>query len=65
MPQTWAELRRLNKPLLQFMVDSGSDQPNPPVRFVLPDTEKKLNSENYKAVQSTDNLKTKVFWDID
>lgn len=65
MPQTWAELRRLNKPALQFMVDASSDQPNPPVRFVLPDTEKKLNSENYKAVQNTDNLNSKVFWDVD
>lgn len=63
MPQTWAELRRLDKPALTFFVDNSSQQPKPPVRWLYPNSEKKLNAENYSAVSSKDDLNTKVFWD--
>jgi len=65
MPQTWAEMRRLNKPVLSFIDDPSSEQISPPVRWPLPDSEQKLNKDNYKAVESTDNLNSKVFWDVD
>jgi hypothetical protein len=63
MPQTWAELRRLDKPVLTFLVDNSSQQTKPPVRWLYPNSEKKLNATNYSAVASKDNLNTKLFWD--
>jgi hypothetical protein len=63
MPQTWAELRRLDKPALSFFVDNSSQQPNPPLRWLYPNSEKKLNATNYAAVSAKDNLTTRIFWD--
>jgi hypothetical protein len=63
MPQTWAELRRLDKPVLTFLVDNSSQQTKPPVRWLYPNSEKKLNATNYSAVASKDDLNTKIFWD--
>jgi hypothetical protein len=67
MTQTWSELRRLNKPMLEFMPDnnSASGQTLPPVRWLYPSSEAALNGDNYAAVSSKDNLKTKIFWDLD
>jgi hypothetical protein len=63
MPQTWAEMRRLDKPVLTFLVDNESQQNNPPLRWLYPDSEKNLNGANYDAVKANDNLNTKIFWD--
>ena len=63
MPQTWAELRRLDKPVLTFFKDNSSQQTVPPVRWLYPNSEKKLNADNYSAVSAKDNLNTKIFWD--
>ena len=63
MPQTWAELRRLDKPVLTFFQDNSSQQTKPPVRWLYPNSEKKLNADNYSAVSAKDNLNTKLFWD--
>ena len=56
MPQTWAEYRRLDLPVLTFLVDNQSGQTAPPVRFLYPDSEKTLNYSNYQAVESKDNI---------
>ncbi len=64
MPQTWAEVRRLDKPVFYFMKDTQSGQNWPPVRWLYPESEKKLNAENYAAVKDKDDLNTRVFWDV-
>jgi hypothetical protein len=64
MPQTWAELRRLDKPALAFPEDATSQQKVPPVRWLYPVTEKDLNGTNYNAVKAQSDLNNKVFWDI-
>jgi hypothetical protein len=65
MALTWAEMRRLDKPELEFLEDSGSGQKLPPVRWLYPESEKQLNEDNYNAVKSKDNLNNKIFWDLD
>lgn len=64
MTQTWAELRRLNFPVLTFMPDPTSPVSQPPLRFGYPSTEKLLNTTNYSKVASKDNFTTKIFWDV-
>lgn len=63
MTQTWSELRRLNKPVLNFTPDnnSASGQTLPPLRWLYPTSEQALNADNYAAVSSKDNLKAKIF----
>jgi hypothetical protein len=65
MPQTWAELRRLDLPVLEFMPDNAtaSGQTLPPLRWLYPNSEKSLNSANYETVIAKDKLNQKIFWD--
>jgi len=63
MPQTWAEYRRLDAPVLTFAADPTSQQQVPPVRWLYPQSEKDLNEANYNTVKDKDNLNTKIFWD--
>jgi hypothetical protein len=60
----WAELRRLDLPVLAFNVDNSSNQKQPPVRWLYPSSEISYNATNYASVQGKDNLTTKLFWDI-
>ncbi len=64
MPQTWAEVRRLDKPVFYFMKDTQSGQNWPPVRWLYPESEKKLNAAHYEAVKDKDDLNTRIFWDV-
>jgi len=61
---SWAEIRRLDAPTFSFEVDNSNTQKQPPVRWVYAGSELTYNAENYKAVQSKDNLTTKIFWDV-
>jgi hypothetical protein len=61
--EAWAELRRLKLPVLTFVQDNGA-QKLPPTRWLYPTNELTYNAENYQAVQSKDNLSTKIFWDV-
>lgn len=64
MGHTWAELRRLGQPVLNFMVDNTSSSLHlPATKWVYPDAEKQLNGDNYAAVSSYDSPTEKVFWD--
>jgi hypothetical protein len=63
--QAWAEYRRTKYPSLSFPTDASSVlSPNPPNRLLYPGTEASLNATNYAAVKSSDNITTKVFWDV-
>jgi len=63
--QAWAEWRRTGYPVLYFPTDPSSViSPNVPNRLLYPTTEATLNSANYEAVKSEDNINTKVFWDV-
>lgn len=66
MPQTWAELKRFDKPVLNFMPDNNtvSGQTLPPMRWLYPSSEQSLNKANYDAVIAKDKLNTKIFWDV-
>jgi len=61
--EAWAEIRRLKLPALTFVQDAGS-QKLPPTRWIYPGNEATYNTANYSAVQSKDNLTTKIFWDV-
>ncbi len=61
--EAWAEIRRLDFPVLNFLPDAGT-QKLPPNRWLYPTNELTYNAANYQAVQSKDNLTTKVFWDL-
>ncbi|MCD6200227.1 MAG: hypothetical protein J7K46_00290 [Bacteroidales bacterium] len=63
MPQTWAEYRRLDKPVLNFLEDVQSGQHWPPVRWLYPASEKQLNGKNYEAVKDKDDLNTRI-WNV-
>lgn len=65
MTQTWTELRRLKKPVLEFTPDNAtaSGQTLPPMRWLYPSSEKSLNGANYEAVIAKDKLNEKIFWD--
>lgn len=63
--QAWAEWRRTKLPVLSFPTDNSSNaSPNVPTRLLYPSSERTLNSANYGAVASKDNVTTKVFWDV-
>ncbi|WP_345248529.1 SusD/RagB family nutrient-binding outer membrane lipoprotein [Nibrella saemangeumensis] len=62
--ENWADIRRLDYPVLGFQVDNANNQTLPPVRFTVPGNEITYNAANYAAVKATDNLKTKIFWDV-
>ncbi|PHN04514.1 SusD/RagB family nutrient-binding outer membrane lipoprotein [Flavilitoribacter nigricans] len=62
--QNWAEMRRLDTPSLEFWQDNSSNQTLPPVRWTIPGNEITFNGENYRAVQSEDELENKLFWDV-
>lgn len=64
MGHTWAEIRRIGYPELNFMTDNLSNQKQPPVKWVYPASEKQLNGENYSAVSNYDDPNQKVFWDV-
>lgn len=64
MPQGWAEIRRLKKPVLNFLVDNSSPLTLPPTRFSYVSSEKTLNAANYAAVASKDTYTNKLFWDV-
>lgn len=62
--ENWADLRRLDFPVLGFQVDNANNQTLPPVRFTIPGNEITYNAANYAAIKASDNLKTKIFWDV-
>ncbi|GAB4022882.1 SusD/RagB family nutrient-binding outer membrane lipoprotein [Spirosoma sp. KCTC 42546] len=62
--ENWSDLRRLDYPTLSFQVDNANNQTLPPVRWTIPGNEITYNATNYAAVKATDNLKTKIFWDV-
>jgi len=62
--ESWAEIRRMDSPVLTFQADNSSAQKTPPNRWIYPSSEVAYNTANYQAVQSKDNLQTKIFWDV-
>ncbi|WP_405514806.1 SusD/RagB family nutrient-binding outer membrane lipoprotein [Spirosoma sp. KNUC1025] len=62
--ENWADIRRLDYPVLSFQADNANNQTLPPVRWTIPGNEITYNTANYEAVRSTDKLTTKVFWDV-
>ena len=61
----WAEWRRTKLPALHFPTDPSSVlSPEIPERLLYPSTERILNTANYEAVKGSDNVATKVFWDV-
>ncbi len=62
--ESWAELRRLDAPVLTFRDDAANAQKQPPYRWLYAPSEQTYNTENYQAVKAKDNLITKLFWDI-
>lgn len=62
--ENWADVRRLDYPVLNFLVDNANNQTLPPVRWTIPGNEISYNATNYALVKATDNLTTKIFWDV-
>jgi len=62
--ESWAEVKRLNYPTFTFNVEPSDIQKTAPVKWYLPASEVNLNSANYEVVKSTDNVNTKLFWDV-
>jgi hypothetical protein len=63
--QAWAEYRRTKLPVLNFPADPSSVLSSTvPNRLLYPGTELSLNATNYAAVKGSDNVTTKVFWDV-
>lgn len=62
--ESWSEIRRLKLPALSFQVDNTNAQTLPPSRFLYANSELVYNTQNYSAVKATDNLTTKLFWDV-
>ena len=62
--ENWADIRRLDYPVLGFQTDNANNQTLPPVRFTIPGNEITYNTTNYTAIKATDNLTNKVFWDV-
>lgn len=62
--ENWADIRRLDYPVLSFQVDNANNQTLPPVRWTIPGNEITYNTTNYEAVKAKDNLITKIFWDV-
>lgn len=63
--ENWAELRRVDVLNLPFWVDDSNQQDVPPNRWVYPGSEQTYNTENYARVLPNDNLRAKLFWDVD
>ena len=63
LPESWAEIRRLDAPVFNFEVDNSNVQTLPPYRWVYAGSELTYNTQNYEAVRAKDNLTTKIFWD--
>jgi len=63
--ENWAEFRRVDVLNLPFWVDDSNQQNVPPNRWLYPGSEQTFNPENYARVQPTDNLRAKLFWDVD
>lgn len=63
LPESWAEIRRLDAPVFSFEVDNSNVQTLPPYRWVYAGSELTYNTENYEAVRAKDNLTNKIFWD--
>lgn len=63
LPESWAELRRLDAPVFSFQTDDSNLQKVPPVRWFYPGEEQTYNTNNYNTVKAKDNLNTKIFWD--
>jgi hypothetical protein len=61
--ESWAEVRRLDLPKLNFIIDNSA-QKQPPFRWNYPTSEATYNAVNYGAVKGKDNLATKLFWDV-
>lgn len=62
--ENWADLRRLDMPVLSFVADNANNQTLPPVKWTIPGNEITYNTANYEAVRATDKLTTKLFWDV-
>jgi uncharacterized protein YqfB (UPF0267 family) len=62
--ENWNEYRRLDAPNLIIKEDGASSQRFLPLRLNIPSAEATFNPANYQAVQSKDNLTTKIFWDV-
>ena len=60
----WAELRRLDLPNFTFQADNSNAQKLPPSRWLYAASENTYNTENYNMVRQSDNLTTKIFWDV-
>ncbi|UZR94149.1 SusD/RagB family nutrient-binding outer membrane lipoprotein [Chondrinema litorale] len=59
----WSEWRRTGYPALAPAQDALNTSGEIPVRQGYPTTERDNNSENYAAVEASDNLDTPVWWD--
>ncbi|HYE56022.1 MAG TPA: SusD/RagB family nutrient-binding outer membrane lipoprotein [Chitinophagaceae bacterium] len=62
--ESWAELRRLDAPVLSFEVDAANAQKQPPLRWLYASNERTYNAANYQAVAAQDLLTTRIFWDV-
>ncbi|GLR17694.1 SusD/RagB family nutrient-binding outer membrane lipoprotein [Portibacter lacus] len=62
--QNWAEIRRLDYPVLEFWVDNSSLVKTPPLRFNVPGNEQSFNKSNYEAISGEDELFNPLFWDV-
>lgn len=62
--ENWADIRRLDYPVLSFQTDMANNQTVPPFRWSIPGNEITYNTANYEAVRATDKLTTKIFWDV-
>lgn len=60
----WAELRRMDVLNFDFEVDKTNPQKQPPYRWLYAGSELTYNTANYSAVKASDNLSTRIFWDI-
>ncbi|MCA5006709.1 SusD/RagB family nutrient-binding outer membrane lipoprotein [Sphingobacterium bovistauri] len=61
--ENWAEVRRLNYPILAFRVENSDIQKVVPVKWNLPQSEQAYNLDNYDIIKDQDNINTKLFWD--
>jgi len=62
--ESWAEIRRLDAPVFNFLPDNANAQTLPPNRWLYAGSEQTYNTANYESVKAKDNLTTKIFWDI-
>ena len=60
----WAELRRLDLPTFTFQQDNSNAQKLPPYRWLYAPSENTYNTSNYNQVRQSDNLTTRIFWDL-